>query len=120
MDNIEKYQKQLLEQTQNLYRETPISEATARAYLATPRHCFVIRYREWGAKEWHAVNPGSLAEHIATVYANRPLILFGEDDQNVPSTISQPHSCSECSTFCNSRREIRSLNWELAADGAPL
>ena len=79
-----------LEQTQNLYRETPISEATAQAYLATPRHCFVIRYREWGAKEWHAVNPNSLAEHVATLYANRPLILFGEDDQNVPSTISQP------------------------------
>ena len=62
MDNIEKYQKQLLEQTQNLYRETPISEATAQAYLATPRHCFVIRYREWGAKERHAVNSGNLAE----------------------------------------------------------
>jgi hypothetical protein len=38
MDNVEKYQKQLLEQTQSLYRETPISEATQRAYLATPRH----------------------------------------------------------------------------------
>jgi protein-L-isoaspartate(D-aspartate) O-methyltransferase len=90
MDNIEKYQKQLLEQTQNLYRETPISEATAQAYLATPRHCFVIRDREWGAKECHAVNTNSLAEHVATLYANRPLILFGEDDQNVPATISQP------------------------------
>jgi protein-L-isoaspartate(D-aspartate) O-methyltransferase len=90
MDNIEKYQKQLLEQTQNLYRETPISEAAAQAYLATPRHCFVIRYREWGAKQWHAVNPNSLAEHVATLYANRPSILFGDDDQNVPSTISQP------------------------------
>jgi hypothetical protein len=33
MDNIEKYQKQLLEQTQNLYRETPISEATAQRTL---------------------------------------------------------------------------------------
>jgi hypothetical protein len=45
MDNIEKYQKQLLEQTQKLYQETPISEATVQAYLATPRHCFVKRYR---------------------------------------------------------------------------
>jgi hypothetical protein len=48
MENIEKYQKQLLEQTQNLCRETPISEATEQAYLATPRHRFVRRYREWG------------------------------------------------------------------------
>jgi hypothetical protein len=37
MDNIEKYQNQLLEQTQNVYRETPISEPTMEAYLATPR-----------------------------------------------------------------------------------
>lgn len=90
MDNIEKYQKQLLEQTQKLYEETPISEATTQAYLATPRHCFVRRYREWGTKEWHVVNSDSLAEHLATLYANRPIILFGDDDQNIPSTISQP------------------------------
>lgn len=90
MDNIEKYQKQLLEQTQKLFRETPISEATTQAYLATPRHCFVTRYREWGTKEWHEVNASSLAEHIQTLYANRPIILFGDDDQDVPSTISQP------------------------------
>ena len=90
MENIEKYQKQLLEQTQNLCRETPISEATEQAYLATPRHRFVRRYREWGAKEWQVVNPDSLAEQIATLYADRSIILFGDDDQNVPSTISQP------------------------------
>jgi protein-L-isoaspartate(D-aspartate) O-methyltransferase len=92
VDNIEKYQKQLLEQTRTWYRETPISEATAQAYLATPRHRFVKRYREWGTREWHEVNAESLAEHIQTLYANRPIILFGDDDQDVPSTISQP-SC---------------------------
>ena len=90
MENIEKYQKQLLEQTQNLYRETPISEATQEAYLATPRHGFVRRYREWGTKEWQVVEPESLVEHVATLYVNRPLILFGDDDQNIPSTVSQP------------------------------
>jgi protein-L-isoaspartate(D-aspartate) O-methyltransferase len=90
VDNIEKYQKQLLEQTRTWYRETPISEATAQAYLATPRHRFVKRYREWGTREWHEVNAESLAEHIQTLYANRPIILFGDDDQDVPSTISQP------------------------------
>jgi hypothetical protein len=77
MENIEKHQKQLLEQTQSLYRDTPISEATEQAYLATPRHRFVRRYREWGTKEWQVVEPESLAEHIATLYANRPLILCG-------------------------------------------
>jgi protein-L-isoaspartate(D-aspartate) O-methyltransferase len=90
MEKIEKYQKQLLEQTRNLCREKPISEATEQAYLATPRHRFVRRYREWGTKEWQVVNPDSLVEQIAMLYADQPLILFGDDDQNVPSTISQP------------------------------
>jgi hypothetical protein len=79
MDNIEKYQKQLLEQTQNLYRETPISEATKQAYLAIPRHRFVQRYREWGTKEWNVVNTENLAQHIAMLYADRALILFGNE-----------------------------------------
>jgi len=46
MDNVEKYQEQLLDQTRKLYRETPVSAATENAYLATPRHCFVRRSRE--------------------------------------------------------------------------
>jgi protein-L-isoaspartate(D-aspartate) O-methyltransferase len=92
VDAIEKYQKQLLEQTLNIYRETPISEATQRAYLATPRHRFVPRYREWGTKEWHEVSAENLTEYAPTLYADRPLILHGnqEEDENVPSTISQP------------------------------
>jgi protein-L-isoaspartate(D-aspartate) O-methyltransferase len=90
MDYIEKYQNQLLEQIQALCREMPISEPTNQAYLAVPRHRFVQRYREWGVKEWDVVNTENLAQHIATLYADRPLILCGNDDQNVLSTISQP------------------------------
>lgn len=90
MDTTEKYQQQLLEQTQYIYYETPISEATEKAYLATPRHLFVRRYRQWGTKEWQEVREENLEEHLATLYTDRPLILFGEDDGNIPSTISQP------------------------------
>jgi protein-L-isoaspartate(D-aspartate) O-methyltransferase len=90
MDTVEKYQQQLLEQSQSLYYRTPISDATARAYLATPRHVFVKRYREWGTKEWHEVHAKNLAEHVATLYTNKPLVPFGDDDDNIPSTISQP------------------------------
>jgi len=92
VDAIEKYQKQLLEQALSIYRETPISEATQRAYLARPRHRFVPRYREWGTKEWHEVTAENLTEHVPILYADRPLILHGdqEEDENVPSTISQP------------------------------
>jgi protein-L-isoaspartate O-methyltransferase len=90
MDTVEKYQRQLLEQTRSIYYETPISEATEQAYVATQRHRFVKRYRERGAKEWHQVREENLGEHSATLYANKPLILYGDDDDTVPSTISQP------------------------------
>jgi protein-L-isoaspartate(D-aspartate) O-methyltransferase len=89
-DAIEKYQQQLLHQSRYIYVDTPLSEAVELAYLATPRHLFVKRYREWATKEWREVNADNLQEHLATLYRNGPLILFGEDDQNIPSTISQP------------------------------
>ena len=90
MDSAEKYQKQLLEQAKVIYYETPLSERTQNAYLETPRHQFIKRYRLWGVKEWSQVNENNLEEHLATLYADRALILFGEDDNDIPSTISQP------------------------------
>jgi protein-L-isoaspartate(D-aspartate) O-methyltransferase len=90
MESVVTYQRQLLELTRSMYDETPISEAVASAYLATPRHVFVKRYRQWGTKAWHEVNEANVAEHLGRLYANAPLILFGDDDDDVPSTISQP------------------------------
>jgi protein-L-isoaspartate(D-aspartate) O-methyltransferase len=90
MESAEKYQRQLLEQAQAIYYATPLSEATQKAYLATPRHQFVKHYRRWGIKEWSEVNEGNLEEHLATLYSDRALVLFGDDDDDVPSTISQP------------------------------
>jgi protein-L-isoaspartate(D-aspartate) O-methyltransferase len=90
MGTVEKYQRQLLEQTRSIYYEMPISQATEGAYLATPRHRFVERYREWGNKQWHEVTDENLEEHLATLYANKSLILYGDEDDTVPSTISQP------------------------------
>jgi protein-L-isoaspartate(D-aspartate) O-methyltransferase len=90
MEAVVEYQRQLLELTRSIYDETPISEAVTSAYLQIPRHVFVKRYRQWGTKAWHEVHEANLAEHLATLYANGPLILFGDDDDDVPSTISQP------------------------------
>jgi len=90
MNTVEKYQQQLLEQSQYLFYRTPISDPTVQAYLATPRHEFIKRYREWGTTEWHDVHAENVAEHIVTLYTNKPLVLYGDDDDNVPSTISQP------------------------------
>ena len=85
-----KYQRQLLEQIRSVCYDRPLSEATARAYMAIPRHRFIKRYRERGAKQWHEVREENLEEHLATLYANKSLILYGENDDTVPSTISQP------------------------------
>jgi protein-L-isoaspartate O-methyltransferase len=90
MDAIAKYQRQLLEQAQYLYYETPISEATQQAFLHLPRHVFIKRYRHRGTRAWHEVSAENLAEHLSTLYADRPLALFGDDDDHLPSTISQP------------------------------
>jgi protein-L-isoaspartate(D-aspartate) O-methyltransferase len=90
MSVSDKYQHQLLERAEYLHHETPLTEATKKAYLATPRHLFLKRYRQWGTREWHEVNQENLDEHLATLYEDKPLILFGEDDDNIPSTISQP------------------------------
>jgi protein-L-isoaspartate(D-aspartate) O-methyltransferase len=90
MDAAEQYQQQLLQQSRYIYFDTPISDATATAFLATPRHLFVTQYREWGTRQWHNVGADNLQEHLATLYADRPLILVGDDDDDIPSTISQP------------------------------
>jgi protein-L-isoaspartate(D-aspartate) O-methyltransferase len=90
MDTVKKYQQQLLEQSQYIYCRTPISDPTTQAYFSVPRHIFVKRYRDWGTKKWHEVHAENLAEHAASLYTNKPLILFGDNDDNIPSTISQP------------------------------
>jgi protein-L-isoaspartate(D-aspartate) O-methyltransferase len=90
METIEKYQRQILEQSRRLFYQTPISPATEQAYLATPRHLFASRYREYGKREWQQATSENLEQHLAVLYADRPLVLFGDDDNDVPSTISQP------------------------------
>jgi protein-L-isoaspartate(D-aspartate) O-methyltransferase len=90
MDVIEKYQYQILEQARRIFYETPISDNTKAAYLATPRHLFVKRYRVWGSSEWKEVTKDNLPEHLGRLYADGPLILFGDDDGDLLSTISQP------------------------------
>lgn len=90
MEPFEKFQRQLLEASRFAFLEKPLSAATEQAFLATPRHRFVKRYRLWASPEWQEIDETNLADHLPTLYHNRPLILFGDDDENIPSTISQP------------------------------
>jgi len=88
--SIQKYQNQLLDQARRVNYRNPLSQATEKAFLETPRHAFVSRYREWGSKEWHEINTDNLSEYLAMLYASRALILFGDDDEDIRSTISEP------------------------------
>ena len=87
--SIEIFQRQLLEQAQRNLYENPISEATQRAFMATPRHLFVKRYRELGVKEWNEVAEANLESHLGRLYRDGGLILCGDGD-NASSAISQP------------------------------
>ena len=70
MSITKKYQLQLLEQARSTYRETPITPETERAYIETPRHVFVSRYRQWGSTTWHDVGLDNSDEHAAALYAD--------------------------------------------------
>ncbi|MGK7928229.1 MAG: protein-L-isoaspartate O-methyltransferase [Spirulina sp.] len=84
------YQQQLLERIRLMYSDEPLSLAVEQAYLNAPRHLFIKRYRDWGSSFWYEINEQTLEQHLSVLYANRSLILFGEDDAHIPSTISQP------------------------------
>jgi len=90
MDPVQRHQQLLIDRARQIYRKTPLSEATCGACLAVPRHSFVPRYRQWASDQWCDVTETNLVEHLGTLYADHPLILCGDDDNHVVSTISQP------------------------------
>ena len=90
MDSTQRHQLQLLDQIRYTNRAAPITQTTEAAYLATPRHMFVSRYRRLGGKDWCDANANNLPDHLPSIYADGPLILSGDDDGDIASTISQP------------------------------
>jgi protein-L-isoaspartate(D-aspartate) O-methyltransferase len=88
--NAEKFQQQLLVQAQRIYNKNPITEATQKAFMAVPRHLFVKHYREFGTQDWIEVNENNLESHLATIYRDGTLLLFGGENDDIVSTISQP------------------------------
>ncbi|MEW6733263.1 MAG: protein-L-isoaspartate O-methyltransferase [Acidobacteriota bacterium] len=90
MQVASKFQKQLLEATRQCFIDNPLSVATERAFWQTPRHLFVKRYRLGASNEWYDIDADNLAQHLPSIYRDGVLILLGDDDDDVPSTISQP------------------------------
>lgn len=90
LESVERYQRQLLDQIRYANRENPISQRTEEAYLQVPRHLFVSRYRGLGAQGWHDVRSDNLGDHLRALYADGPIILWGDDGASIASTVSQP------------------------------
>ncbi len=92
MPEYQQYQLQLLDLSRRYATEsgTPLAEAIAEAFLATPRHRFVTRYRQWGQHDWQMVTDATLADHLPTLYSNDALMLWNDDQANTLSSISQP------------------------------
>jgi protein-L-isoaspartate(D-aspartate) O-methyltransferase len=97
MTTAKKFQDRLLESTKAAHHRSPLSAAVTGAFYAVPRHGFVRRYRTWRNDTWFDVTEQNLEEHLATLYADGPLIIHGEDadfeavaGKTPVSTISQP------------------------------
>lgn len=92
MPEYQHYQLQLLDLSRGYAAESgaPLDDAIADAFLATPRHRFVTRYRQWGQRDWQEVTDENLAHHLPTLYSNDALMLWGDDQTNTLSSISQP------------------------------
>lgn len=88
---IDYYQERLLNQARRYASSEgrALSTAVEEAFMMTPRHRFVSRYRNWETGEWQTVTPETLSSHLAALYSNNAIGLYG-DDEDIPSTISQP------------------------------
>jgi protein-L-isoaspartate(D-aspartate) O-methyltransferase len=87
MGDHRRYQEQFLKDMDRALRERPLSAAARAAYLATPRHRFIHRYR-LGRGAWNTVDETNEPQ-LAVLYEDRPLILATDGD-TVLATISQP------------------------------
>lgn len=87
---IKQHQQKILNHPSLRNLKEPLSERTKQAFMATPRHHFVPRYRIWGQKEWQEVTEENLESHLPKLYENGSLGLFLNENGWAISTISQP------------------------------
>ena len=101
--SIRLLQDKLIQTAEQQYSKNPLSHTVKTAFYEIPRHKFIRRYRNWSSyskkpnNDWVDLNEDNLDEHLPLLYADHPLIIFGESkDFEQPSgnrfvsTISQP------------------------------
>lgn len=95
---FKKLQEALVAQARASYKkDAPLSDRVISAFLETPRHEFVKRYRNYGDDSWHEIRPENIVEHLPVIYQDQPIVIWGSNKdfgakvgQSFVSTISQP------------------------------
>ncbi|HEY5039026.1 MAG TPA: methyltransferase domain-containing protein [bacterium] len=98
MNSAKKFQDQFISEVKAGTKSKPLSQKIYDAFYAVPRHQFVKKYRLWGTTKWLEITAQNLEQHLATLYANQAIALYGQDKdfdstggQGKPSsTISMP------------------------------
>jgi protein-L-isoaspartate(D-aspartate) O-methyltransferase len=83
-------QRRLLDTAIAEYPDKPIPIALQKAFLACPRHRFLGPFRSWGESDVKDRDRGITPDLLDRIYTDTSLVLFGETDEEVVSTNSQP------------------------------
>ena len=89
-NSVSYWQKQILKLIRD-YAKDRLDKEIETAFLETPRHLFIRRYKVSSEdEEWQQVNESNSEEHLSILYRNDALVLWKKDDDKRVSTISQP------------------------------
>jgi len=91
MEAIRKYQDQLLAQAPFLKADNDYHNAIKEAFLQTPRHHFIRKFKDPPNPEWQIVTPENETSLLPSLYANKALSLYDESAGEYASSISQPY-----------------------------
>ena len=91
MHVFESFQQELLKKIKNSFVR-PLPADLEQVFLSTPRHLFVKKFYEPRGEGWEAVviDDDNLALKLPQLYHDAPLTLVVDEDNSIPSTISQP------------------------------
>jgi protein-L-isoaspartate O-methyltransferase len=91
MHAFESFQQELLRKIKYSLRK-PLAADLEQVFLSTPRHLFVKKFYEPKGEGWEAViiDNDNLALKLPQLYHDSVLTLVVDEDNSIPSTISQP------------------------------
>ncbi|MBC7396257.1 MAG: protein-L-isoaspartate O-methyltransferase [Bdellovibrionales bacterium] len=95
--SVREFQDHFIAQVRRSILNQPPSEKVIEAFYSVPRHFFVSRYFNHSSQCWEEISPQNLEKCLPELYADHPLVIFGNDadlqresEGARISTISQP------------------------------